>query len=115
MAGRLETPGGSSVPVIAVVGCTSEFVARCREAARELLALVLECDVALLRSSAPTVRPVLILVKKSAYEADPDALRAAAVEASAGLVTVTDEAASRQAIAGVISKAMRDADPSRVV
>jgi hypothetical protein len=113
MRERVLTPGGSSVPVVAIVGCSPDFVARCREVARELLAMVLDCDLQMLRASAPSTRPCLILVKKSVCEGDPDAFRSIAEEADASVLTVVDEMASPQAIETAFSRAIRDAEQRR--
>jgi hypothetical protein len=113
MRARVLTPGGSSVPVFAIVGCSPEFVARCRDVAREMLALVLDCDLSTLQSSAPTTRPCLIVVKKAVCDRDPQAFKSIAKEAHASVLTVADESASSQAIETAFSKAIRDAEPRR--
>src|SRR4051812_4517355 len=112
MGGRLLTPGGSSVPIIAIVGCSKEFVGRCRDVARDLLALVLDCDLSTLRASASSA-PCLILVKKAICEMNPEAFRAIAQEAHAGVLTVSDESASPQAIESAFVKAIRDGEQRR--
>jgi hypothetical protein len=108
---RVLTPGGTSVPVVAIVGCSPELVTRCREVGRELLVLVLDCTLETLQSSAGSARPCLILVQKSVCDSAPEIFRAIAAECDARVLTVLDELPSRQAIEAVLSKAARDGEP----
>lgn len=108
---RVLTPGGTSVPVVAIVGCSPEVVARCREVARELLVLVLDCTLENLQSSASSARPCLILVQKSVADSAAATLRAVAAQCDARVLTVLDELPSREAIEAVLSKAIRDGEP----
>jgi hypothetical protein len=109
---RLLTPGGTAVPVVVIVGCSPEFVARCRAVARDLLALVLDCDLSTLRASASSA-PCLILVKKSVCDANAQAFRAFAEQVHAEVVTLADESASRPAIESAFSKAIRASEQRR--
>lgn len=102
-----------SVPVVLLVGATPEFVARCKEVAAALKAVVKTSDVAAAPTMAARWRPEILLVSDAVHAFDPDEWSVLARDVRAVLIPLTSEALPDAALSTVIFEGIAKATELR--
>lgn len=109
----LPTAKVSPAPVVLVVGCPPELVARCREAAIAGQSLLLEADVTSAATQAALTRPLVIVLLEDVYAFDASSFNDLAADVRARLVLLPDDQIPQSDLEEIIVGAIIEGEASR--
>ena len=109
----VRTSQFKNVPVVLVVGQTSEFVDRCRDVAPGFGAVVQACDLAAAPTMCARLRPLVLLMSEALYAFDPLEFDALARDTSSRLLRLADDDIPLEALELLIGAAVHEAQALR--
>lgn len=97
------------LPTVLVVGCSREFVDRCREGAAKTGAIVRATDLAGAETMAATCHPLAVVLTAQHYETHRVRFDELAANAESTLVRVSGEEVSQEELEGMVVTAVTEA------
>jgi hypothetical protein len=108
MANRREakTVPVHELPTVLIIGCSREFVERCREGAAKMGAIVRTSEPATVEAMASTCKPLALVLTEAAYRSASATYDALAERVQSKLVTVADEGVAREELEALVVEAV---------
>lgn len=109
----MPTAKVSPAPVVLCVGCAPALVKRCREAAIQGQALLVEADLTNAATLAAQTRPLVILLLEDVYRFDAASFSALAADVHARLVTIADDQMPQRELEDMVVAAIIESESMR--
>ena len=108
MANRREakTVPVHELPTVLIIGCSREFVERCREGAAKSGTIVRTADPDTVEAMAATCKPLALVLTEAGYRHDAPRYDALAERVRSKLVTVADEGVPKEELEALVVDAV---------